>query len=35
MEWQEVNHLEETQNPDNVCLQRTCLLLRKLDPEGN
>ena len=35
MEWQEVNHPEQTQNSDNMCLQRTPLRLRNLDPEGN
>ena len=35
MEWQEVNHPEQTQNPDNMCLQRTPLRLRNLDPEGD
>ena len=35
MKWQEVHHPEQAQNPDNVCLQRTPLRLRNLDPEGN
>ena len=35
MEYQEVNHPEQTQNPDNMCLQRTPLRLRNLDPERN
>ena len=35
MEWQEVNRPEQTQNPDGMCLRRTPLHLRDLDPEGN
>ena len=35
MEWQEVNRPEQTQNPDNMYLQRTPVRLRNLDPEGN
>ena len=35
MEWLEVNRPEQTQNPDNMCLQRTFLRLGDFDPEGN
>ena len=35
MKWEEANYSEQAQNSDNMCLQRTPLCLRNLDPEGN
>ena len=35
MEWQQINYPQRTHNPDNMCLHRTPLRLRNLDPEGN